>query len=281
MTPPTAAVRAPKPDRATRPGCTSIRRTSIRRAPRSIVRPTPDGNPDTMVAAINRTLKDEMAANPHMVVFGEDIADATHEANLAEVPGKGGVFKVTLGLQRALRLGSRLQFHARGGRDRRPGVRHGHPRTQAGGRDSVLRLHLAGDDAAPRRSVDAALSLEQHVLVPDGHSRRNRRVPARRRVVPQPVGREHLRALPGSTGRLSLDGGGCRGASADVDSLRGSGAVPRAQASLSPDLQQGRVPGPELHDSIRPCGGSTPRHRRRRRDLGRDGATVAPGRAAG
>ena len=61
----------------------------------------PEGKPDTMVAAINRTMKDEMGLHPHIVMFGEDVADVTHEEKLSEVQGKGGVFKVTHGLQRA------------------------------------------------------------------------------------------------------------------------------------------------------------------------------------
>src|SRR5262245_8353722 len=58
------------------------------------------GNETTMVDLLNACMKDEMRRDEKILIFGEDVADVSREQYIEKVKGKGGVFKVTWGLQK-------------------------------------------------------------------------------------------------------------------------------------------------------------------------------------
>jgi len=100
------ALKSPKPDPAT----VMMHLYSGKSPVEAETKPAPSGDPLTMAQAINLTLAREMERDSRIVVFGEDVADASRQSVLNECKGKGGVFKITHGLQK--RFGENRVFNS-------------------------------------------------------------------------------------------------------------------------------------------------------------------------
>lgn len=90
------ALKAPKPEASS----VMTHLYSGKSPVRAETAPTPAGEPITIAQAINQTLMREMERDNRIVVFGEDVADVSRASAQNECKGKGGVFKITFGLQK-------------------------------------------------------------------------------------------------------------------------------------------------------------------------------------